>query len=151
MTYSDAPPPTKFPIVPVVLTLVALLGVLAVLGGIKGFHAMQQSSAAAITVGNSFVDNMGAHNYKAARLLMTPGAQAKSPVSTMQDIETIVEKHHGAFVNHGQPQWNIQTFNGQTSVRLAYPAQVTKSTSTVSVILMQTDTGYRVNDVHYEF
>jgi len=66
-------------------------------------------------------------------------------------MEMLVEKHHGAFVNHGQPQWYVQNWNGQTSVRLTYPAQFTKSNSTVSLVLVKTDLGYQVYEAHYEF
>ncbi len=146
------PPPKKsVPIVPIVLGVVALLIVLAIVGGIRAFHAVKDNSAEAIAVGNSFIDNMGQHNYAAARSLFTPRVQAKTPTGTLEDIETLTEKHHGAFVSHGQPQWNVQNWNGQTSVRLAYPAQFTKSGSAVSLTLVKTESGYQVYDAHYEF
>ena len=145
------PPKGSFPIVPIVLGIFALLAVLAVLGGIRAFHAVQDNSAEAITVGNSFVDNMWQHDYAAARTLLTPQVQAKTPAGSLEDIEALTEKHHGAFIAHGEPQWNVRNWNGQTSVRLAYPAQFTKSGSTVSLILVKTDAGYQVYEVHYEF
>ena len=146
------PPPKKaFPVVPVVLGVVGLLIVFAIVGGIKAFHAVSADTSQAITAGNSFIDNMGHHNYPAARSLFTSQVQANTPADNLKDIETLVEKHHGAFVNHGKPQWFIQNWNGQTSVRLAYPAQFTKSKSTVSLMLVQTDKGYQVYEAHYEF
>lgn len=146
------PPPKKSPpIVPIVLGVFALLAVLAVVGGIRAFHAVQEDSAGAIAVGNSFVDNMGQHNYTDARSLLTPQVQAKTPAGSLEDLETLTEKHHGAFVNHGQPQWSVQNWNGQTSVRLTYPAQFTKSDSTVSMVVVETGGDYRVYGVHYEF
>ena len=147
----SAPPQKAFPIGYVILGVAGLLFVLAVLGGIKAFHAVKNGSAEAIAVGNSFVDAMGQHNYPAARSLFTAPIQAKTTAGDMKDIEVLVEKHHGAYIKHGQPQWNIQNWNGQTSVRLAYPAQFTKSSSTVSMILVRTDKGYQVYDAHYEF
>lgn len=160
MNYPDAgqqplmmyPPPKKaFPVVPIILGVVGLLIVLAIVGGIKAFHAVKEGSAEAIVVGNSFIDNMGQHNYQAARALFTPQVQAKTPAGNLKDIEVLVEKHHGVFIAHGQPQWNIQNWNGQTSVRLAYPAQFTRSQSTVSMTLVQTASGYQVYDARYEF
>ena len=146
------PPPKKSaPIVPIILGALALLIVLAVLGGIRAFHAVKDNSAEAIAAGNRFVDNMGQHNYAAARSLLTPQVQTKTAADDLKDLETLTEKHHGTFVDHGQPQWNIQNWNGQTSVRLAYPAQFTKSSSTVSMTWVRTDAGYQVYEVHYEF
>ena len=159
MNYPDAgqqsptmyPPPKKaFPVVPVVLGAVGLLLVLAVLGGIKAYHAVKQNSAEAIAVGNSFIDDMGRHNYQAAYSLFTPQVQAKTVPSVGADLEKIVEKYHGTFVNHGQPSWFIQNYNGQGTVRLTYPVQFTKSTDTVTMTLIQTDTGYQVYDFHYD-
>jgi len=146
------PPPKKpVPIVPTVFGVVALLIVLMVAGGIRAFHAVKDNSDEAIAVGNSSVDNTGRHKYAAARSMLAPQVQAKTPTSTLEDTQTPTEKHHGAFVNHGQPQWNVQNWNGQTSVRLAYPAQFTKSDSTVSLVLVKTASGYQVYDAHYEF
>lgn len=146
------PPPRKgFPVAAVILGVAALLVVLAVVGGIRAFRAVKDNSAEAIAVGNSFIDNMGRHNYAAAHALFTPQVQAKTPADSLEDIETLTEKHHGTFVRHGQPGWNIQNWNGQTSVRLAYPAQFTKSHSTVSLVLVKTEAGYRVYEAHYEF
>ena len=146
------PPPRKpLPVALVVFGVVGLLIVLAVAGGIKAFHAVKAGASAAITIGNSFMDSIGHHNYSAARTLMTAGVQSRTPISTLQDVETLVEKHHGAYVAHGQPQWFIQNNNGQTSVRLTYPVQFTRSTSTVSMIVVQTSNGYQVYDTHYEF
>ena len=146
------PAPKKpFPIAAVILTFAVLLILLAIVGGIKAFHAAKSGSAAAIAVGNSFIDDLGRHNYSAAQALFTPQLQAKTPAGTLQDVETWVEKHHGAYVEHGQPQWFIQNYNGQTSVRLSYPAQYSKSSSTVSLIVMQTDKGYQISDAHYDF
>lgn len=146
------PPPKKpFPVVPLVLGIVGLLIALAVLGGIKGFRAMKENSSEAITVGNSFIDAMGQHQYSAARSLFTPDVQTRTPADDLKDMETLVEKHHGAFVHHGQPQWFVQNYNGQTSVRLTYPAQFTKSPSTVSFVLVKTGSGYQVYAAHYDF
>lgn len=159
MNYPGAEPPPMMsprpqksaPIVPIVLGILALLIVLAVVGGIRAFHAVKDNSAEAIIVGNSFIDNMGQHNYAAARSMLTPQVQAKTPMGSLEDIETLTEKHHGAFVNHGQPQWKVQNWNGQTSVRLAYPVQFSKSSSTVSLVLVKTEGGYQVYEAHYEF
>lgn len=146
------PPPKKTPpIVPIILGVFALLAVLAVFGGIRAFHAVQEDSAGAIAVGDSFIDNMGQHNYAGARSLFTPPVQAKTTASDLKDVETLVEKHHGAFINHGQPQWGVQSWNGQTSVRLSYPARFTKTNSTVSMIVVETGGEYRVYEAHYEF
>lgn len=139
------------PVVPIILGVVALLIVLAILGGIRALQAAKDNSAEAIVVGNSFIDNMGQHDYTSAHLLLTPQGQAKTSANSLEDIETLTEKHHGAFVNHGQPQWSVQSGNGQTSVRLAYPVKFTKSDSTVSLTLVKTEAGYQVYDAHYEF
>ncbi len=146
-------PPAKkaFPVAAVVLGVFGLLVVLAVVGGINAFHSAQEGSAEAIAVGDSFIDNMGQHNFAAARSLFTPQVQASTPAGNLKDIETLVEKHHGAFVNHGKPQWFVQNWNGQTSVRLTYPAQFTRTNSTVSMTLVETSQGYQVYDARYEF
>ena len=146
-------PPSKksAPIVPIILGIAALLIVLAVGGGIHGVQAVKDNFVKAIAVSNSFIDNMGQHDWAAAHLLLIPPGQAKAPADSLEDMEMLVEKHHGAFVNHGQPQWCVQNWNGQTSVRLTYPAQFTKSNSTVSLVLVKTDLGYQVYEAHYEF
>lgn len=146
------PAPKKpFPVAFVVLGVFGLLVLLAVLGGIKAFHAVQSGSTAAIAVGDKFVDSMGRHRYVAARSEFTPQVQLRTPAGTLQDIETLLEKHHGAYVAHGQPQWDIQNWNGRTSVRLLYPVQFTRSGSTVSLTLLQTENGYHVYDAHCDF
>ncbi len=147
----STPPRKAFPVATMILGVVTLLIVLAVLGGIKVFHAAQSGSAEATAAGNTFVDSIGRHNYPAARALMTPQVQAKTSAGDLKDLETLVEKHHGTYVAHGQPQWFIQNYNGQTSVRLTYPAQYTKSSTTISLVLLQTGKGYQVYDAHYDF
>ena len=151
-------PPSSYPLtkkpfltVWVVLGVVALLLVLVIVGGIHAFKSVTQGSSEAIAVGNRFVDSMGRHNYQAAQSLFTAQMQVTTPPGNLKDIETLLEKHHGAYVSHGQPEWNVQNWNGQTSVRLAYPAQFTKSGSTISLMLVQTDKGYQVSDTHYDF
>ena len=146
-------PPSKksFPVAPIILGVVALLGVLAVIGGIRAFHAVKEDSAGAIAVGNSFIDNMGQHDYAGARSLFTPQVQGKTSADDLKDVETLTEKHHGAFIAHGQPQWNVQNWNGQTSIRLTYSAQFTKSDSTVSMVVVESDGDFRVYEAHYEF
>ena len=146
------PPPKKSaPIVAIILGIAALLIVLAVGGGIHGVQAVKDNFVEAIAVGNSFIDNRGQHDWAAANSLLTPPGQAKAPADSLEDMETLVEKHHGAFVNHGQPQQYVQDWNGQTNVRLTYSAQFTKSDSAVSMILVKTEAGYQVYAAHYEF
>ncbi|MGI4790265.1 MAG: hypothetical protein ACRYFS_15615 [Janthinobacterium lividum] len=146
------PPPKKaFPVAFVVLGVAALLIMLAIFGGIKVFHAAQAGSSEAITVGNRFIDAMGKHNYQAAYSLFTPQVQEKMSMDDLKDMEALVEKHHGTFLSPGKPQWFIQNYNGQTSVRLTYPAQFTKSSSSVSMTLVQTDKGYQVYSANYAF
>ncbi len=144
-------PKKPFPVALVVLGIAGLLVVLAVVGGIHAFKSVSAGSSEAIAVGNRFVDDIGRHDYSAAHSLFTAQVQASTLVGSLQDIETLEEKHHGAYVAHGQPQWNIQNWNGQTSVRLAYPVRFTKSTRTVSMVLVQTDKGYQVYEAHYDF
>lgn len=145
------PPPKKpAPVVLIVLGILALLVVLAVAGGVRAFRAVQEDSEAAIVVGDSFVDNMGQHEYQNARALMTPPMQARTTAATLEDAEALTEKRHGAFLNHGKPQWNVQNFNGRTSVQLTYPAQFSKSDSAISLVLVDTGAGYQVYAAHYE-
>ena len=159
MNYPDAgqqpptmysPPRKPFPVGAVVLSVMGLLFFLAFVVGIKVFHAAKENTSEAIAVGNSFIDNMGLHNYQAAYALYTPEAQAKSPLSVGADYEKLAEKYHVAFVNHGVPAWFINNYNGQTSVRLTYPVQFTKSTATVTVTLIKTDAGYQVYSSRYD-
>ena len=146
------PPPKKTPLVVfIILGVFALLAALAVGGGIRAFHAVKEDSAGAIAVGNSFIDNMGQHNFADARTLFTPQVQGKTSADDLKDVETLTEKHHGAFIAHGQPQWSVQNWNGQTSVRLTYPAQFTKSDSTISMVVVETGGDFRVYEAHYEF
>ena len=146
------PPPKKSaPIVPIILGIAALLIVLAVVGGIRGVQAVKDNFVKAIAVGNSFIDNRGQHDWAAAHSLLTPPGQAKAPADSLEDMEMLVEKHHGAFVNHGQPQRYVQNWNGQTSVRLTYSAQCTRSDSAVSVVLVKTEAGYQVYAAHHKF
>ena len=135
----------------VVLGAAALLIALLVIGGIRAFKSVRTGSAEAIAVGSRFLDSMGRHNYPAAHALFTAQIQASTPATSLQDVETLEEKHYGAYVDHGQPQWNIQNWNGQTSVRLAYPAKFARGTKTVTLVLVQTSKGYQVYDAHYDF
>lgn len=146
-------PPTKkpFPTVWVVLGVAGLLLALAIVGGIRAFKSVTAGSSEAIAVGNRFVDSMGRHDYQTAQSLFTAQVQVTTPPGNLKDIETLLEKHHGAYVSHGQPEWNVQNWNGQASVRLAYPAKFTKSDSTISLLLVQTNKGYRVYETHYDF
>lgn len=147
----SAPTKKPFPTVWVVLGVVVLLLALAIVGGIRAFKFVSAGSSEAIAVGNRFVESMGRHDYQTAQSLFTVQVQATTPPGNLKDIETLLEKHHGAYVSHGQPEWNVQNWNGQTSVRLAYPARFTKSASTISLLLVQTDKGYRVSETHYDF
>ena len=146
-------PPTKKPLLAalIILGVVGLLIALAIVGGLRAFKSVSKGSSEAIAVGNRFVDNMGQHRYQTAQSLFTAQAQATTPLSNLKDIETLLEKHHGAYVSRGQPEWNVQNWNGQTSVRLAYPVKFTKSISTISLLLVQTDKGYQVSETHYDF
>ena len=148
---SISAPKKPFPIALMIIGVVGLLIVLAVAGGIKVFRAVTAGSSEAITAGNSFLDSMGQHNYSSAHAELVPQIQAKTSLTDLKDMETLVEKHHGSYVAHGKTQWNIQTRNGQTSVRLVYPAQFTKSSSTVSMTVVQTERGYQVYSAFYQF
>ncbi len=150
--FVPSPPAKKgAPVAAIIFGILGVLILLAIVGGIKAFHAVKDGSAAAISVGNQFVDAMGQHRYPAARALFTAPVQATTPTGNLKDIETLAEKHHGAYVRHGQPAWNIQNYNGQTRVSLTYPAQFARGGSSVSLILVQTPKGYEVTDAHYQF
>ena len=146
-----AAPKKPFPVALVVFGVAGLLIVLAVAGGIKILHAVTAGSSEAITTGDRFLDSMGQHNYSSAYAEVMPQIQAKTSLSDLKDMEALVEKHHGAYVAHGKPQWNIQNRNGQTYVRLVYPAQFAKSQSTASMTVVQTEHGYQVCGVSYQF
>ena len=151
--FVPSPPAAKksAPVAAIVLGILGLLLVLAVVGGFHAFHAVKDSSGAAIAVGNQFVDRMGQHHYPAARALFTAPVQAATPAGNLKDFETLAEKHHGAYLSHGQPAWNIQSWNGQTRVYLNYPVQFARGSSPVNLILVQTPKGYEVTDAHYQF
>lgn len=140
-----------FPIALVILGVVALLVVLAVVGGIRAFDSVSKDSSEAVVVGNRFIDSMGKHRYQMAQSMFTPQVQVRTYANTLRDIETLMEKHHGTYINHGLPQWNFREWNGQTSVRLVYPVKFTKSICTVSIVLVRTGKGYQVYDTHYDF
>lgn len=144
------PSPKKAaPVALIVLGVFALLVVLAVAGGVRAFHAAQEDSEAAIVVGDSCMGNMGQHEYQNARALMTPQMRARTTTESLEDGESLTEKYHGAFLNHGEPQWNVQNFNGRTSVQLTYPAQFSKSDSPVSLVMVDGGDGYQVYAVRY--
>lgn len=144
------PPKKTFSIVYIILIVFCLLMVLMIVGGIRAFHAVKDNSVQAISISNRFIDSMGKHQYQSADALFTPEVQAHTSVSSLKDMETLVEKHYGTYLNHGQPQWNVQTRNGQTNVQLAYPMQFTKGNSMVSLVLINLNGKYEVYDVHYE-
>ena len=145
-----APPRKSNTLALLVLGGVTLLVGLGILAAVFSFRAGMNTSSEAITVGNSFIDNLGAHNYQASESLLSPSAQARVPATELKDMETLLEKQHGAFTNHGQPGWFVQTYNGQTSVRLTYQAQFTKGSSPVTLVLMKGGKGYQVEDCHFE-
>ncbi len=146
-------PPAKkgAPVAAIVLGILGVLILLAIVGGIKAFHAVKDGSAAATAVGDQFLDSMGQHHYPAARALFAASVQATTPAGNLKDIETLAEKHHGAYVSHGKPAWNVQNWNGQTRVYLTYPVQFARGSSPVTMILIQTPKGYEVSDAHYQF
>lgn len=146
-------PPVKkgAPIAAIALGIMGVMLALAVFGGIKAFHAVKDGSAAAAAVGDQFLDSMGQHRYPAARALFAAPVQATTPAGNLKDIETLAEKHHGAYVAHGQPSWYVQNWNGQTRVSLTYLVQFTGGTSPVTMTLVQTPKGYEVTDAHYQF
>lgn len=158
MTYQDsgypippnyAPPKRSNAPVFIILGIVVLLVVLAVLGGIVAFRAAQKSSAAAIVVGDRFLDDVRLHKFQAADDLFTSDVKASTPASNLKDLEFLVEKHHGAFIDHGVPGWFAKTYNGQNSMELYYPARFAKSSDTISMILVATPNGYRVYGCNY--
>jgi hypothetical protein len=153
-----AQPPTVYqpsskvlPIALVVFGILTLLIILGVVTGINSYRKTQRSSQAAISVGNSFINNMGQHNYRAARSLLVSQLQATTPPNNLRDIEMLTEKYHGAFSNLGQPGWFVQDRGGQVTARLSYPVQFARSSSNVSLTLVQTKTGYRVYNYYYTF
>lgn len=150
--FVPSPPAKKgAPIAAIALGILGVLIALAVFGSIKAFHAVKDGSAAASIVGDQFLDIMGQHQYPAARALFTAPVQATTPAGNLKDIETLAEKHHGAYVSHGKPAWNVQNWNGQTRVYLTYPIQFTRGISPVTMTLIQSPKGYEVTDVHYQF
>lgn len=145
-------PPAKklFPTVWIVLGVVGLLLALAIVGGIHAFKSVSTGSSEAIAVGNRFIDSMERHDYQTAHSLFTASVQAATPPGNLKDMETLLEKQHGTYVSHGQPEWNIQNWNGQTSVRLSYPVKFTQGTRAVPMVLVQTNRGYQVYEAHYD-
>ncbi len=155
---NGAQPPTAYqpsskvvPIAFVAFGILTLLIILGVVTSIKVYRNTQSSSRAAISVGDSFIDSMGQHNYQAARSLLASQLQATTPTNNLKDIEMLAEKHHRAFVKLGQPGWFVQDRGGQVTARLSYPVQFAQSSSTVSLTLVQTKTGYRVYNYYYTF
>lgn len=151
-SFVPSPPAKKgAPVAAIIFGILGVLIVLGIIGGFKAFHAVKDGSAAATAVGDQFLDSMGQHRYPAARALFTAPVQATMPTANLKDIETLTEKHHGAYVSHGKPAWNIQNWNGQTRVYLNYPVQFARGSSPVTMILIQTPKGYEVTDAHYQF
>jgi hypothetical protein len=146
------PPPTRNSNTLAILILggVAILGGAAILGVILSFRSGMDTSSDAIVAGNRFIDNMGSHNYPAAASLLSPWTQARISTTELKDMETLLEKRYGPLTNHGHPSWFVQTYNGQTSVRLSYMVQFTKGNSPLGLVLMKGNKGYQVEDIHYE-
>lgn len=147
-----APPKKKIPVVPIVSGVLGcgcLLIVLVVAVGIKAFHTVQAGTSEATVVGNSFIDAMGHHKYAVAYSLFSLEAKSSVSADDLRDMETLVEKKHGAFVGRGQPQWYMQNWNGQTSVLLTYRAQFAKAPDTATLTLVPTKKGCRVFSAHY--
>lgn len=132
----------------IVFGLLILLGVITT---IRVSHDNQNSSQEAISVGNSFIGNMGRHNYKASHSLLVPHLQATTQTKKLSDIEMLVEKSRGTFVSLGKPGWFVQDRGGQTTARLSYPVKFTQSNTTVSLMLIKTDIGYQVYNYDYNF
>ena len=131
--------------------IVVLLLALGIVSGIKAFRSTQKDSQDAIIVGNSFIDSMSEHHYQAARALLIPQLQPTTPAGNLQDLQALMEKHHGGLVKRGQPAWFAQERGGQTTVRLQYPVQYQRSSSGVTLTLLKTNTGYRVYNYYYNF
>ena len=142
-----------FPVALIIVSLAGLLGLLtmlAVADGIKAFNNGGNDALKAISVGDSFIDNMGQHSYPAAHSLFTTQLQVTSPTNDLKDIEMLMEKHHGTLVTHGQPQWFRRESGGQVTVHLSYRAQFSRNVSQSTVTLIKTDKGYQVHDFRYE-
>ncbi len=145
-----APPQKSNTVLFIVLAGAGLLVLLAIVGIALAFKSGMNTSSEAVIVGNKFIDAMGQHNFPASSALLSPQTQGRIPATELRDMETLLERQHGAFVSHGPPAWFVQNYNGQTSVRLTYQAQFTRGTSPIMLVMVKGDHGYEVNDCHYE-
>lgn len=145
-----APLKKSFPVVPVIVGVLLAIVALVALIGFTIFRAVQADSSAATAVSNNFIDAMGRHDYVASHALFTSEVQAKTAVSSLEDIETLVEKRKGAYVSHGTPQWFVQNWNGQTRTTLTYPAQFANGPDTITMTMVQSGKECRVFEAHYE-
>ncbi len=143
------PEPKKQSRVGLILLGVAAVLALLIVGALSAFHAASGTAAQAIAVSDRFVDAMGAHDYQGANALIVPEGQAKASPLFLYRMESLMESSDGAYVSHGTPQWFVQNYNGQTSVRLTYPVQYAHGSGHALLTVVNAGDGYRINQCNF--
>ncbi len=123
------------------LAVVALVA----FGAVRLFRSGQGAVQGANIVAGNFMDAMQTHRYADARALLTPDAQARTPVANLADIQELLDKRHGAPKGHGpMSNWNINSYNGVTSVRLVMTQRFTGGDVPASLVIQNTPAGWRI-------
>jgi hypothetical protein len=143
------PAPRRSPTVAIVLSLVAIVVLGIIVAVVFGYRAGTKMTAAAGLVGTQFINDLGQHNWKAARELVAPAALPVTSVKDMKDIQTYVDNHYGKLTNLGTPAWFVNNYNGVTSVQLQYPATYVNGKGAILVVLTDTSGGYKVMSWRY--
>ncbi len=145
-----APPPSGKKIVVIILVIVAVMIALLIFGGVALFRSFSGTTKAAAAPAEQFLDALQRHDFTAAEALMTTDAQAATPASSLKNMDSLIEKQHGPMTGHsGSSNWNVNSYNGVTTVSLTYTAHSQKGEAPISIVMAHPPEGWRVQ--RFEF
>ena len=123
---------------------------LVVFGGVRLFRSGQGAVQGAGVVAGNFVDAMQAHRYADARALLAPDAQARTQPADLRDLQELLEKRHGTPGGHGPlSNWNINSYNGVTTVRLVMAQKFARGDVPASLVIQDTRDGWRIQAYNF--
>lgn len=147
--YPYPPPRNNTRIVAVILGIAAFVLVALIVGAVFAFRAGSKAAANAAIVADALITDLKTHDYRSAHSLIATVALPKSTLRDMSIYQQYVEKRNGRLISTGKPQWYISSYNGQTSIRLQYPAQFANGGGSILVVLVPEPNGYRVLAYNY--
>jgi len=120
---------------------------------VVGFNAFRSGSTGVRQAGGEaeqFLSSLEKPDDQAAFDRMAERTRRSRTVESMTDAMEILAKHHGHPVSHRQlPGFYINTFNGVTSVRLAYQETFEKGAMPVEIEVVSENGRWRVQSFNF--